>query len=267
MSCFTNCKLPNVHVFHHHFYLIVFIRFAWVVMPTATAAKQALKELGDLKVDVFEPLEPEDREPVVSFTFTVHAKPHHPKLFFENNIHCAHHLRVEADTVRALELAELLDEERKVPAESRLSAIFEELAVQAALVKPTDKLDVSIAYLRRVHFLNFYLAKRYRDEAHMLSMGPSVPYRVKEYVPPPLPTDAMDSGEQEKTEEAVVAPSAGKRKRDEEEDEAEEGEDGTSASEAVAADAAAGGMEVEGAAAKPPPPTSKRPAHVPIRNP
>lgn len=236
-------------------------------MPTVNAAKQALKELGDLKVDVFEPLEPEDREPVVSFTFTVHAKPHHPKLFYENNIHCAHHLRVEADTVRALELAELLDDERKVPAESRLAAILEEPAVQAALVKPTDKLDVSIAYLRRVHFLNFYLAKRYRDEAHMLSMGPSVPYRVKEYVPPPLPTDAMDSGEQERSEEAVVAaPSGGKRKRDEEE-EVEEGEAGTSASEAVGADAAAGGMEVEGATVKPPAPTAKRPAHVPIRNP
>ena len=43
-----------------------------------------------------------------------------------------------------------------------------------ALKYPTDKLDISIAYLRRVHFVTFYGAKRYRDEAHMLSMAPSV---------------------------------------------------------------------------------------------
>lgn len=49
------------------------------------------------------------------------------------------------------------------------------LAVQKdALKYPTDKLDISIAYLRRVHFVTFYGAKRYRDEAHMLSMAPSV---------------------------------------------------------------------------------------------
>lgn len=238
-------------------------------MPTVDAAKLALKELADLKVDVFEPLEPEDREPVVSFTFTVHARQHHPKLFFENNIHCAHHMRVQADSVRALELAELLDEERKVPAESRLGAILEEPAVQAALVKPTDKLDVSIAYLRRVHFLNFYLAKRYRDEAHMLSMGPSVPFRVKEYVPPPLP-GAMETEQESAEESAPSASSGGKRKRGNSEEAVEEGETVSATSEAGAATAdapAAEGMEVEGQVAKPPVPSAKRPAHVPIRNP
>ena len=43
-----------------------------------------------------------------------------------------------------------------------------------ALKYPTDKLDISIGYLRRVHFVTFYGAKRYRDEAHMLSVAPSV---------------------------------------------------------------------------------------------
>ena len=32
------------------------------------------------------------------------------------------------------------------------------------LTKPTDKLDIAIAYLRRVHFVNFYGGRRYRDE-------------------------------------------------------------------------------------------------------
>ena len=49
------------------------------------------------------------------------------------------------------------------------------LAMQKEALKyPTDKLDISIGYLRRVHFVTFYGAKRYRDEAHMLSMAPSV---------------------------------------------------------------------------------------------
>ena len=154
-------------------------------MPTAAAAKVALRKLSELRVEVPFPMEPADIEPAVEFFFTVHARPHMPKVYYEKYEGCSHFQRVEADTARALEIAALLDEDRQVAEETRLAAVLAESAVQAALVKPTDKLDLAIAYLRRVHLVNFYGAKRFRDESHLLSMSPSVPHRIKEYVAPP----------------------------------------------------------------------------------
>ena len=43
------------------------------------------------------------------------------------------------------------------------------------LTKPTDKLDIAIAYLRRVHFVNFYGGRRYRDEVENRGYPPPSP--------------------------------------------------------------------------------------------
>ena len=47
--------------------------------------------------------------------------------------------------------------------------------------------DIAIAYLRRVHFVAFYGGRRYRDEAHLLAMSPSLTYRA--YTCTPLEDD------------------------------------------------------------------------------
>lgn len=245
-----------------------FERFAWAVFPTSAAAKQALRKLNELRVEVPYPQDPSEADPVIEFSFTVHARPHMPKLFFEKFESCAHHLRVEADTVRAVELAALLDEDHGVPEEFRLGAILQEEAVVGALAKPTDRLDVAIGYLRRVHLVNFYGAKRFRDEAHLLSISPSVSYRIKEYVPPPTaaeasaaaaPTSSAMEEDAKPAEAEGEAPSRGKRKH--EDGDGEEGETVSSvtveAGGAAAAVPAAGGMEVEGSASKPPPPPGR----------
>jgi hypothetical protein len=78
---------------------------------------------------------------------------------------------VYADIQRAVELARLLDEDRAIPLEHRLATTLHHPSIVEAVTKPTEHLDVVCAYLRRVHFVNYYGGKRFRDEAHMLSMG------------------------------------------------------------------------------------------------
>jgi hypothetical protein len=243
-----------------------FERFAWAVMPSAAAAKQALRKLSELRVEVPFPMEPNDPEPAVEFAFTVHARPHVPKLFFEKFESCSHHSRIEADAVRAAELAALLDEDRQVPEEARLAQILQEEAVAAALVKPTDRLDVSIGYLRRVHLVNFYGAKRFRDEAHLLSMSPSVVHRMKEYIGPAPAAEGGATAMEEEGKPVADVPAAesGKGKRKFEEDGGEEGETVGSGTNS-GAQAAVGGMEVDGAA-KPPPPPGRPQRHVVVTN-
>ena len=242
-------------------------------MPTASAAKQALRKLSDLRVEVPYPVEPSDPEPQVEFSFTVHARAHTPKIYFEKADSCAHHQRVEADTARALEIAALLDEDRSVSAETRLAAILEERAVQEALVKPTDRLDVAIAYLRRVHLVVFYGARRFRDESQLLAFAPSVPHRVKEYVPPAPPSASAIEGvmdeqvvESESTEAAAepnspTAPAAsrGKRKHMDEDEDVQEMAEGEDSMETGAGDAMG--------ELKPPPPPGRPNQRVLLTNP
>jgi hypothetical protein len=88
---------------------------------------------------------------------------------------------VESDKIQSKELAAALDEERNVPAETRLAAILSSTEVIAACERPTDLLDIAIAYLHRVHFVNFYEAYRYRDEGHMLLQSSRLYYRQAPY--------------------------------------------------------------------------------------
>lgn len=253
-----------------------FERFAWIVFPTPEAAKIAQRLLSALRVDVYAPLDPDQREPVIAFTFTVHARPHVPKQYYEKNEFSSHHLRVQVDMVRAFELASLLDEERDVPAEQRLAVLLESPAVVEACTKATNKLDVAIAYLRRVHLLAFYGARRFRDESQLLSFSPTVSLRLKEYVPAPLPLEPAAAGTMEAevdastADESTSAPSIGtkRKQRDEMEEDGEEAvvAEGETPAPAVVVE---GGMEVEGAApvVKPPAPPAKRFPQVPLNNP
>ena len=60
------------------------------------------------------------------------------------------------DTFNACQLADLLDTDKNVPEEIRLSTILKNTKIHQSCELITDKLDIAIAYLRRVHFVTFY---------------------------------------------------------------------------------------------------------------
>lgn len=93
--------------------------------------------------------------------------------------------RVQNDTKSAMELASLLDIERRVPIETQLASLLAIPEVVTVLQqgKPTDTLDFSIAYLRRVHCALFYEGRILRDEFQMLTATPIVLHRTIPFVP------------------------------------------------------------------------------------
>ena len=118
----------------------------------------------------------------ILFEFSIQALLHAPRQHGSLPDFMSSFPRVNKDTIRAMELAALLDEDRKVPEESRLTTILNpdlNPDISRSLSKPTDKLDIAIAYLRRVHFVTFYGGKRYRDEAHLLAIAPSLMCRCR----------------------------------------------------------------------------------------
>ena len=155
-------------------------------MPTSASAKQALGVLRELRITVPGEIDPRTGEPGSgSFVFTLSAHLHIPRKHLTTGEFSSHALRVQADTTRALELAASLDEDRNVPEDTCLATIAALPEVSAALVKPTDRLDLAIAYLRRVHFVSFYTGRRFRDESHLLSMSAAVTLRSRPYIPIP----------------------------------------------------------------------------------
>jgi len=152
-------------------------------MPSIAAARRVMPLLNYLNIDIPVPISTNlDGITRTLLTFSIKAHMHNSQVMFNKNQHASHYLRVQSDTVKALELATLLDEEKKVPEESRLTSILESEVIVNALVKPTDRLDLAIAYLRRVHFFSFYGGRKYRDESHLLGFCPSVIHRSKGYV-------------------------------------------------------------------------------------
>lgn len=152
-------------------------------MPSIAAARRVMPLLNYLNIDIPVPIST-NLEGITRtlLTFSIKAHMHNNQVMLNKNQFASHYLRVQSDTVKALELATLLDDERKVPEESRLTSILESEVIVNALVKPTDRLDLAIAYLRRVHFLSFYGGRKYRDESHLLGFCPSVIHRSKGYV-------------------------------------------------------------------------------------
>lgn len=145
-----------------------FERTAWLVMPSAAQVSAAMLLLDGLTIDVPGPPDAETGDRAPLFHFTINAAVRRARTDLTVPAGISHPERVTMDTERSARLAALLDEERGVPVESRLAAILEMPEVVSALVKPTDALDLNIAYLRRVHFMAFYGAIKCNSEADML---------------------------------------------------------------------------------------------------
>jgi hypothetical protein len=199
-------------------------------MPTKDAALKALKVLRDMEVIVPGVPEPEqlDTKVGILYKFVLHAIIHDSNR--QRNVIKAfysHFERVRMDTIKAKELADLLDDLKGVPEATRLSTFLDENQypdITEAFVKPTDKLDLIIAYLRRVHFVSFYSAKRYMDEAHMMTLAPSVFYRKSV---PRESTSINTTNEPEVEDDTDKTDKTDKkRKREDDDEEGEEIEEG-----------------------------------------
>lgn len=160
-----------------------FERAAWVVMPSMASATSAVDILSNLDVAVpVRTLAPNGEVSMTTFGFKIKTAMH--------LMHTPHSLpevlsysqRVAADLKRAIFIANLCDEERDIPEEHRLESILGDSKAIENVHRMVDHLDVVIAYLRRVHFIVFYAAKRYRNEAHLLSFAPSVAFRAMAFV-------------------------------------------------------------------------------------
>jgi hypothetical protein len=182
-----------------------FERSAWVVLrPDAPIdARAAVKLLRETRLPCPGPVDLMTGLPSAGFSYRVMATQHtlrspaHSLPVFMSSAQ-----RVHADTARALRLAALLDEDRGVPSDCRLSRLLSpylhpELIL--AMQYPTEPLDVALAYLRRVHFVSYYTGARFRDEAHMLSNAPNVISRSV-----PFHEDSSHSMSAETKNEGVV---------------------------------------------------------------
>lgn len=160
-----------------------FERSAWVVLPNIRSAHFAAEKLQNLEISV--PVKSSTGEVATAFSFKVQSTMHQPRVpSTQLPDYLSHSSRIQADIQRVELLIKLLDEDRDVAVENRLLKVLnEEEHVRNAVRKRSDHLDLLIAYLRRVHFVAFYAGKRFRDEAHMLLLAPSVVHRHAEYIP------------------------------------------------------------------------------------
>lgn len=170
-----------------------FDKCAWVVLaPGALDMKTALRALRDCRFSCPGPVDTATGLPTEGFTFRVTLNQHSFRGVMSLPDHMSSPRRVAADTWKAMRLAHLLDKERGVPETCRLSHLLSPKSnpdLVNWMRQPTDILDVSIAYLRRVHFVVYYAGLRFHDEAHLLTS----PYIFVRGVPyclprPPLPS-------------------------------------------------------------------------------
>lgn len=95
---------------------------------------------------------------------------------------------MQFDYDRAFELAVLFDEEKSIPPEHNIKSVLELFTDPALDI--SQKLDLVILYLRRVHFFCYYLGKRFHDEAHLTAVAPNILFRIR------VPKLNIDEGEQ-----------------------------------------------------------------------
>jgi hypothetical protein len=164
-------------------------RSAWVIMQSSDQVAQAVKTLKHLIVQIRGNESINEDMPDILYEFTLNASVHTPRPGPSLPLYLSDSRRIAADTKKAMELCDLLDEERRVPDVSRLSSIIDatvQPTIHQALMKsPTSSLDLAIAYLRRVHCVSFYGARKFRDESHMLSYAPAVLHRSVPYLAHP----------------------------------------------------------------------------------
>jgi hypothetical protein len=211
-------------------------------MPTVESTKEAITVIKNLKFKILD-VTPNYESFTGGFKtiteFTVAAKLSQLNILQPRTTYkiSSSSLRVDYDTIKSIELAAQLDIKRNVPVNTRLEAILDETTlpqVQDSLVKPTDKLDLAIAYLRRVHFVSYYNSKRFRDESHLLMMASSllyrcVPYHVSKVRDPVgseiLTRDRSDSNSNNILEEDDCGVRKRKRDRDDDDDKDDDEDD------------------------------------------
>lgn len=116
-------------------------------------------------------------EASVAFTFPLQASLHTPRAQPPLPVCMNFPKRIFYDTQRALLLVGLLDTERGVAPEHQLETLLKHPEILPLCIYNSDILDITLAYLRRVHFTVYYAGKRFRDEGHMLHTLPTVLYR------------------------------------------------------------------------------------------
>lgn len=167
-----------------------FEKCAWLTFATAAEAQASVKILRDLKFPVPSKIDKDKGEPTLLFHFSAQADMFEcgemaTDKVYRNQDKSHVSTRVSYDLHYAMTIATILDTQKEVPEDSTLASILEESNVVDFLATGesvgTDKLDVVIAYLRRVHFVCFYRGKRFHDEADMLKRCPQVVTRVNAY--------------------------------------------------------------------------------------
>eukprot|EP01035_Chromulina_nebulosa_P018410 gene18410-24113_t len=157
-----------------------FERNAWVVMPSIESTQLALQWLRNLIVTIPTP-ETLDGLSTTLFEFSLQVSLHVPRSGPALPKYLSHAKRIKIDIERAIELITLLDDERDIPSDKRFASFIDNDEITNLLVKPTDKLDIAIAYLRRVHYVTFYGGRRFKDEGHLLSRAPAILHRSCDY--------------------------------------------------------------------------------------
>ena len=220
---------------------------AWVVMSSGEEAKNASNSLSKGRFSVPLPGPWDEQKGEITQGVKVqpemtrhspHEKTNYLPEFF------SHEQRVTFDTARAIELASKLDDARQVPEDSRLATILQELeaaapAEDSALAVPTARLDLAIAYLRRVHLVAYYLGQKFLDEGHLLAVASHLTMRCGQFK-----STAALAAEGTGAEQAVAVPLK-RKERDEDGGDDVAAQPGTEATEA----AVGGQSEGEGEAA------------------
>lgn len=147
-----------------------------MILSSITSTEAGIRALRDLKVDLLGPINPLSGEFPKEGHFSLQVFLHSPRPAQVLPDFMNGQARVEFDFARALEIASLLDAVRGIPEEQSLKALLSVLEKDSALSRSAlmDKLDVTLAYLRRVHLVMYYIGKRFRDESQLLSQSPSV---------------------------------------------------------------------------------------------
>jgi hypothetical protein len=183
---------------------------AWLTLKDDANITATLKAVRDLRIQISDNITQKSNE-ISGVSFRLQAAIHTPKSLSPLPDFMSNESRIAYDTARAETLATLLDEEKDVPEEQRLVTILTKLSDAATssskeddcnfVMLPSDRLDVAIAYLRRVHFFLYYSGKMFMDESQLLSAAPSVLGRSALSSPPPPPpppppkTEIVDESE------------------------------------------------------------------------
>lgn len=207
-----------------HFLLYIYTRFvlrtAWIVMSAGSKIQEAVKCLRDARILIPGPVDLSTGESVGGTEFKLQASVHSFKEMMTLPHYYSYPDRISFDCGRATELGYLLDKERGVDDTNGLNAILSKAASECgSALSEADKLDICIAYLRRVHFFVYYSGKRFRDEAHLLAIAPNVVLRRPDH----RATGA--TGSRDAAASGGGEAEAEEGEEDKKEEESEEGED------------------------------------------